>query len=292
MAAEESRPLIRRALLQSPPIGVDPTPPAVATAMARDYLDAADLCVGELRSATWQQLAAALNAMNARHHEAGFPVIPMGPVLGGAEVAEVPLAVTARSACRAISVLAGTTRDEQNFYFFPDCDEETAHASLFPWFGASSAEVYAHYACRRPGSRPRQIADDATGHALFERGVTTLAEHQASAGNPGYLYRFDWQSPGLGGELGAPHCVEPPFLFGNFDLWSGAELLRGADPVRVRALTSSFQQAVVRFVATGSPNGEGLPARQPYTPDLRATMRFDTVVECVGTLRSPGAKQP
>ena len=58
----------------------------------------------------------------------------------------------------------------------------------------------------------------------------------------------------------------------------------GRRPRVVRALTVSFQGAIGAFVRNGTPNAPGVPAWAPYGLEQRATMRYDTVTECVGDL--------
>ncbi|MFJ1562074.1 carboxylesterase/lipase family protein [Streptomyces mirabilis] len=292
MAGRDSRPLFQRALLESPPL-VDPTPIEEATRVAESYLDVLGLApgsVGELRSLPWQQLVDAYIQMLMRQMGSGNPAPPLVPVLGGAGIPESPLAVTGRGETSGISVLAGTARDERNLYeaFGLDTiDKSGALGMIRDWFGSNASEAYEYYDRRRQGATPWQVANDAITYGLFERGTVKLVENQAQAGNPGYLYRFDWQSRGRDGQLGSPHCIDLPFLFGNHTVWGETELLRDSDPRAVRSLTAAFQAAVTNFVRTGSPNGPVLPSWEAYEPGRRATMRFDTVVECVGDLAGP-----
>ncbi|MGW4759156.1 carboxylesterase/lipase family protein [Streptomyces chartreusis] len=289
MAGRDSRPFFQRALLESPPL-VEPMPVAEATQVAESYLDVLGLTprsLDELRCVPWKQLIDAYEQLLARQMSSGNPAPPLVPVLGGAGIPESPLAVTRRGDTGGISVLAGTTRDERNLYpsFGLDAmDKSGALTMMRDWFGPNASEAYEYYDRRRPGATPWQVANDAVTFGLFERGTLALIEDQARAGNPGYLYRFDWQSRGHDGHLGAPHCIELPFLFGNHAVWRETELLRDSDPHAVNSLTAAFQSAVTSFVRTGIPNGSLLPPWEAYEPDHRATMRFDTVVECVGDL--------
>jgi carboxylesterase type B len=289
LATPAARGSVRRAVLASPPL-TSLTGTDEATRVAAAYVDVLGLDQGslhELRRLPWQQLVHAHQQLLARGPIPDGPLPAFGPVLGGSGVAEPPLSVSARGELGSIDILAGSTRDEQNL-FDPappvDRDRPTVLRMLRPWFGDGSSEAYLHYLRRRPGASPGVIANAAIGFASFERATIALLEDQARAGNPGFLYRFDWQSPARNGTLGAPHAIDLPFLFGNPAIWQAGELLRGADPAVVRALTASFQHAVAAFVRTGSPGDALAPDWSPYQPTTRATMRYDTVIECVGDL--------
>lgn len=73
-------------------------------------------------------------------------------------------------------------------------------------------------------------------------------------GSKVYLYSFAWQSPKK--LLGAPHCIDLPFMFGNLDDWADAPVLEGADAEKLRQLTEQLQGAVLRFVKNGNPSSE------------------------------------
>ena len=80
------------------------------------------------------------------------------------------------------------------------------------------------------------------------------------------MYRFDWESPMLGGMLGACHAVELPFVFGTVDLPNG-EQFSGKGP-EVDALTAATMDTWLRFARTGD---AGFAA---YDAGRRATRVF------------------
>ncbi|MEU2072457.1 hypothetical protein [Streptomyces anulatus] len=66
--------------------------------------------------------------------------------------------------------------------------------------------------------------------ALFVAGSRDLADaHAAQPGFGTFRYEFAWHSPALGGQLGAAHAVEVPFVF---DVTDQPGLL-GPDALRV-----------------------------------------------------------
>jgi para-nitrobenzyl esterase len=93
---------------------------------------------------------------------------------------------------------------------------------------------------------------DLTG-PLFADGSLGLARQARSA----FAFRFDWAPPGS--SLGACHCVELPFVFGDLDAWRSAPMLAGADPADLRRLVEEVQRAWAGFVHTGSPGWSSFP---------------------------------
>jgi para-nitrobenzyl esterase len=101
----------------------------------------------------------------------------------------------------------------------------------------------------------------------------------AQAGARSWAYQFDWSAPGS--PLGACHCIELPFVFGNPDAWTDAPMLRGADPAQVEALSGAIRAVWIAFVQTGDPDTG--PTWPTYLPN-RQTMRFGETVGAVGDL--------
>jgi para-nitrobenzyl esterase len=79
---------------------------------------------------------------------------------------------------------------------------------------------------------------------MFEQGV-----HEIAKASNGFAYRFDRTGP-----LGAPHCVELPYLFGNFDAFRGSPMLDPDGPH-----TMDFGTAVANFTKTGDPGWNRYP---------------------------------
>ena len=50
---------------------------------------------------------------------------------------------------------------------------------------------------------------------IFEKPTEHLIHAMKETGSKVYLYSFAWQSPNQ--RLGAPHCIDLPFMFGNLD---------------------------------------------------------------------------
>jgi carboxylesterase type B len=87
--------------------------------------------------------------------------------------------------------------------------------------------------------------------------------HAAHRPRATYVYRFDWEAPGLG----AAHAVDVPFTFGTFDL-EGWGAVVGHD-ARAETLGAVWRGAWTRFAASGKP-------AEDWTPydERRSTLLF------------------
>jgi para-nitrobenzyl esterase len=108
------------------------------------------------------------------------------------------------------------------------------------------------------------------GDALFGVGSRRLADAHARGAAATYRYSFAWRSNALGGELGATHAVELPFVFDVTDLprLRGAQALLGPDEPP-SDLAARMHAAWVAFATTGDPGWDR------YDTGRRATMRID-----------------
>jgi para-nitrobenzyl esterase len=93
---------------------------------------------------------------------------------------------------------------------------------------------------------------DLTGR-LFRDGSLRLAHQARSA----FAFQFDWSPPGS--LLGACHCIDLPFVFGDLDAWRASPMLAGADDADLRRLAEQVQGAWTGFVHAGSPDWPPFP---------------------------------
>ena len=93
-----------------------------------------------------------------------------------------------------------------------------------------------------------------------------FAQHAA----PVYRYRFDWETPVLGGRLRSMHSLEVPFVFYNVERARNM-IGPGESPT---TLSGRMCDAWTAFAATGNPNSShsGLPHWPAYEPRTRETM--------------------
>lgn len=112
------------------------------------------------------------------------------------------------------------------------------------------------------------------GDSLFWLPQIRLAEAQAAHRQDTRMYLITWQTPVLGGRLGAPHAVEEPMIFANLDA-NGAKYMIGDRPEQLadrEAFSRAMQRAWAAFARTGDPTHPGLPDWPTYDVVGRATM--------------------
>jgi carboxylesterase type B len=110
------------------------------------------------------------------------------------------------------------------------------------------------------------ILGQAMTDRMFRVPTDELCRARSGSGGSTYLYQSAWRSSGMGGILGAAHCVDVPFAFDNLDA-SGVEVALGADPPQ--ALADQMHRAFVGFITGGDP---GWPS---FGAESSSTMIFD-----------------
>jgi carboxylesterase type B len=279
----ESRGLFRRAILQSPPLGLRvPTPEESSqiTATFMEIVGAKDL--DALREVPWSRLLEATFEMFGRSMRWGHWPVPFLPVVDGAGLAKPPGEILLEDAALAIDLMVGSTKEEANFSFalnpaYAEATAEQVVARAAEAFGDEAADVYAEYQAKRPGATPLDVLMDLNSDELFTAPLLELAGRRAARGRPVWAYRFDFPSPAYDGRLAAAHCLELPFAFDNFDDWAHAPLASGIDSPAREGLAASMHQAWISFIRTGDPNHPGLPKWDRYEQGTHTTMLFDTV---------------
>ncbi|MGW2271001.1 carboxylesterase/lipase family protein [Streptomyces yangpuensis] len=281
--------LIRRVILQSPPLGLDLPDPTAYRERTAAYLELAGAeDAAALRALPWQDLIGAAVGLFARTTAWGYWPTPFLPVVDGTSLRAHPARALLDRAAADIDVMIGWTREEANFGFaldegYADATREQVTDRIAGTFGKEAADgVYAAYARARPGSRPVDVLMDLITDELFRVPALRLAEARAESGRPVWAYQFDLPTPAHGGRLGAAHCLELPFVFDNFDQWAHAPFLAGLDPAVRDGLAYAMHRAWISFVRTGDPNHPDLPQWRRYDTETRTTMCFDTVVTALG----------
>jgi len=120
----------------------------------------------------------------------------------------------------------------------------------------------------------------------FRMPAIRLAEIYGEHGADVYMYRFDRPSPARGGELGACHSIDVPFVFGTHALESLRELL-GSEP-EVASISDRWMDVLCAFARSGTPRTRSLPPWPRYTDEQRAVMSVNTEFR---VLEDPGRSE-
>ena len=240
MAVPGAELLFRRAILQSPPLGIARGRAAMTAAMAA--------AAGAVTAGTPAAEVVALQA----EVEAGASSFGLrGRMPFGTQYGHRPLpdeegveAAWDRVAPH-IDVLIGHTREEARLYL--------------PTLPAL------HRATRLPLIGPvlrRAVVGHVTA-AVYARAVRRFAARHARAGGSAHAYVLTWGAPGS--PYGSAHTVDLPLLFGDEAAWAGAGLLAGAPWEDVQAHGRRLRRLWADF-ARGVPLGDagGVPGVLRY----------------------------
>ena len=279
----EAVPLFRRAILQSaalmPPVRREAAAVVTDTVLKSLGLDRARLAA--LRDVP---VAKILDAQRAAVMALGKPTDPTPlyrMVRDETTLKHDPPAGVAAGTAAGIDIMIGTTRDEVHAFFVGN--EALAgidRAGITKALGGTpkAAAAVETYAKRHPGASPPELFSTLRTDKMFRLPSIAFAEAQGRHART-YLYRFDWQ-PTADAPYGAAHCIELPFMFGNFADWDAMPgqpaMLAGGDRAAMTRLAKAMQGAWIAFAKTGSPNHAALPEWKPWTRAARHSMVFDT----------------
>ena len=177
-----------------------------------------------------------------------------------------------------IPLLIGGTRTEMTAFVGPDTaafslDDAGLKTRVSKLFGEGKAQnVIDAYRHETPNATPSDLYFYiATDNMMTMRNTALADRHAALRKAATYMYRFDWQTPVLGGRLRTPHSLDLPFVFDNVQVSPGYSGGGGPDAA---ALAARVSEAWSTFAKTGNPNTpkSGLPDWPAYDADKRPAM--------------------
>jgi para-nitrobenzyl esterase len=231
--------------------------------------------------------AAALKEMSELESDLSFQ-----PTVDGSLVREFPLDALRHGNARNVDLILGTTLNELRLYLKYNPELRNAQLTDIPGVRDlpenKQRELWDEYHASREHMTEGQVVLDIGGDYWFRAGAIRMAEAQLVYNKNVYMYLFAWHA--VDPELGAPHAIELPFVFGNE---SGHSPLLGDldDPATgsaVRALTAKVQEYWSSFARTGQPVAKGDVDWPRYDGESRRTIVFDRTVK---VLSDPYAKE-
>lgn len=260
---DAARPLVQRAILQSPALGIRPYSPARSAEFGEEFLRVAsagprqvplidtafDLSVERVLEA--QRESAALAADHGITK--GLVDPPFAPVGDGMVVpTDEAYDVALERAAGQVDVIVGWNADEMSAFTPPVSRSPKGMLDRDELHRQRDAEVYFRAPVRR------WLAD------------------AARQGRRAWAFSFDWAPQGS--VIGACHCIELPFVFGTAREFAGAPMLQGGDPDEMEYLSSLVRRAWIDFIRTGNP-GQSMPSNLPTwlhaTTDRKPVLHFD-----------------
>jgi len=287
LADPRANPLFHRAILQSGGFGRAPLSLAEAYVTGAQVIreagldpDAPDI-LAQLRDIPVDTLLAATGAV--ARATAGFaqtnpPFMPTTPH----PMTQAELFAAIAAGAQGKQILIGATHDEIHAFFASNPamhdPDWTASAKRFAEL-ARRPDAMERYKARRPGGTLMDWLADLVSDHTFLWPTMRLAETLAAAGVPTQAYQFDWAphaSP-----FRACHCIELPFVFGNFAQWPDAGMLQGGDAAEMDGLSAIVRRAWTAFARSGNAALPELPWPN-YDATERRTMVLNAVCAVMG----------
>jgi para-nitrobenzyl esterase len=199
------------------------------------------------------------------------------PVIDGVTLPGHPLEVIRQGEGLMVPLLIGTNRDEWRlFTTLLGVNMEEVKAELSQAFGAAIGHVHEIYTQGRADKAPDLAWIDMQGDRVFRIPAIRQAEAQVRQGGSVWMYRFDWVSPTFGGQLGACHGIEMPFVWNRLQtplaLFLLGDAIAGLEP-----LVNRIHATWAMFIRTGNPETAAIADWPRYELTHRATMLLNEV---------------
>jgi para-nitrobenzyl esterase len=202
--------------------------------------------------------------------------MPLQPLVDGTTMTHHPLDPVASPHGRDVAFMVGSTKDDMkmmmlNMPWFGTLDGAGLAQMAKGTFGELAERMVAAYHRVYPAFSCTEIACQfVTDRVMWAGGIDWVERKVAGGGAPVYSYRFDYETPALGGVLGATHGGDIVFALNNY----GLTPMAGDRPENAR-VGELMSEAFVRFAHGGDPNHPALPDWHAYRPDRRSVMVFD-----------------
>ncbi|HET9639310.1 MAG TPA: carboxylesterase family protein [Allosphingosinicella sp.] len=179
---------------------------------------------------------ARIDLRDSEGREPVFGISRFVPVYGDDVLPEKPLDALARGAGAEVELLIGTNAEEMNLYLVPTGVRDRI-GGLLSWYVLSRSQPKARQALKAyglgaKGKKPGEALTDAMNDLVFRWPARRFAEEHRGRT---HLYEFDWRSPAFGGELGASHGMELPFVFDTLACVTGEQGIAGTAPPQALA---------------------------------------------------------
>ncbi|MGB2200607.1 MAG: carboxylesterase/lipase family protein [Pseudooceanicola atlanticus] len=290
MAMPRAKGLFHRAIVQSASLHIEMATPERAVKCAELLYDELGLKIGDRTGLADVPMEAILKA-RLRAVARNDGIDDFRPVVDGNALPFDPFSPAGLDHHADIPMIAGSTREEMTFFMaydgegvfdMPEARARQMVADFFHMSLADSAPLFDSYASAFPEKKPGQVAGAIFTEARYTRNGCLAADRKAAHGSaPVYRYRVDWQCAPWDGQLGAPHTVCIPLVFGTTE--TAREML-GRD-AQADALSRRMMAAWTQFARTGDPNCDALPHWPRYDATDRPSMIFDA--EC-SVMNDPG----
>lgn len=219
-----------------------------------------------LRQVPWQEiLKAQAQAALPDDEQPDVAGMPFQPCIDGQVLTSLPIETLRAGSGAEVPLLVGTTLDEWKLLApgdpsIYDLDKANLRKKVEATIGSAAPEIIEKYTksleARGAPTTPTEILLAIETDRIFRLPALRLAEAQRDRGTPVYNYLFTWESPAMGGMLGACHALELCFVFGTIDS-SKSRAFSGSGPA-VDTLQEAMMEAWLAFARTGNPSNSVL----------------------------------
>jgi para-nitrobenzyl esterase len=202
--------------------------------------------------------------------------MPFQPIMDGHVLPGHPMDPKAAPYGATVPVMVGSAKDDMKMImlgmpWFGKLDDNGLKQMAAHTFGPLADDALAAYHRSQPQATPTDIACAFVTDRVMWWGAIDWAQRKVAANAaPVYVYRSDFETPVMGGLLGATHGGELPFVFNNYKLTPIA-----GDGSNHPAIAKLMSDTFVQFAQEGNPNHGGVPKWNPYSLDQRAVFVFN-----------------
>lgn len=213
------------------------------------------------------QPAVRVDLRDEKGREPAYGLSKFLPVYKDDVMPEHPLDALTKGAGAEVDLLIGSNTEEMNLYFVPT----GVRPKLSGWLARlilGKVEPKAGPVLKAYGRKGEKAG------WTFTRALSDLVfrypARQFAAAHRGrtHVYEMDWRSPATGGELGACHGIELPFVFDTLAVATGPTGLVGENPPQ--ALADRVHGLWVQFARTGELPWPEYSAADPQVFSLEA----------------------
>ncbi|MES3021596.1 MAG: carboxylesterase family protein [Pseudomonadota bacterium] len=190
---------------------------------------------------------------DAQKRDPSFGITRFMPLHGDDVLPLCPLEAMRQGAGKEVELLIGSTSEEARMLLAAG----NAMSKLKRWLALmivrkalpDAKAALRAYGLDEKGARPGEVLTRALSDLIFRAMARRTAElHHGRS----HVYEFDWRSPAFGGQLGAAHGVELPFVFDTLACASGPKGVLGENPPQ--SLADAIHALWIGFATDG-----GLP---------------------------------
>lgn len=296
LASPKAKGLFHRAIIQSGS-GDHVVTPSEAARITGLFISACTeqgaeaLLGGDLEGIVKAQRACFKTTVMRGLHKEPFPQFGMTllPVIGDDVLPEHPEQAFAKGAGKDIPVIAGTTANEWNLFYYspqtmgmakssttPPDDERVKHEFLrsLPTLGES---MLAQYREVMPEASNADLFCAFETDRMFRIPTIRLLEARAQAGATSWNYVLNWHCPSMR-KLKSCHVIDVPFVFGITDKPTGQFFTGGTE--EAARLSAEIRQLWSSFASGEALQVQSLAQTWPqYTLDARESLHLAEHIE-------------